>query len=578
MPSMEDSKTRLDIAGAALRLFGWQRRQHQLSRTRHVAAVLARYGFSELSKRLGLEALFGLRRRLRRERECRESLGMSESERLVRVLEELGPTFIKLGQVLSTRPDILAPEFVAALSRLQDRVAGFDYQAAAAVVQRELGAPPTEVFDWFEREPLAAASLAQVHRARLKTGEEVVVKVQRPEVSAILEGDLAILAALARQAERRLPESAIVDPVRLIEEFSRSIRQELDYIREGQNCDICRRNFRDNPTVAVPAMYWQYTTRRVLVQQRFEGVKVTDAAALAAAGIDRHRVAEIGCRAYMQMVFEHGFFQADPHPGNLLLLPDGRVAIFDYGMFSRIDEATRELLVDLLLAAYERKPDALVRLVLQAGYAARMVDEAALRADVGDLVDRYWGVELERMSLGRTTRELLALLRRHGIRIPPGLTMLLRGIGTIEGLGLMIDPHFRLVEEMRPFVRRVAWQRYGPGAWMRAARRSGADFSALARTLPADLRQIVDWLKRGEFKLSLDQEELREIFQNLGRSNNRLSVSIVIAALIIGSSLLMFAHPAGFERLVPTVGIGGFIAAGLLALLLLFSAIRGGWL
>lgn len=574
----DNSKTQSNISRAAMRLLGWRRRQHQLARTRLIVAVMARYGFDEMARRLGLDALFGNRRRVRRGRECRESETLTEAERLVRVLEELGPTFVKLGQVLSTRPDILSPAYIRALSCLQDRVPGVEYEAVEAAIRRELGGAPEEVFASFDRAPLAAASLAQVHRARLKTGEEVVVKVQRPNVAEIVEGDLAILQVLAKQAERRLPESAVFDPVRLVEEFSRSIRQELDYVREGQNCDICRRNFRANTEVAIPAMHWEFSTGRVLVQERFEGTRMNDAAALDSSGVDRHKLAASGCRAYMQMVFDHGFFQADPHPGNLILLADGRIGIMDYGMFSRIDDDTRELLVDLMLAAYERKPDALVKLVMQAGYADKMVDEAALGADVGDLLDRYYGVELERMSLGTVTRELLAVLRRHRIRIPPGLTMLLRGIGTIEGLGLIIDPQFRLVDEMRPFVKRVAWERFGPAMWLRNLRRSGADIGALSRTLPGDLRQIIDWLKRGEFRLSLDQEELREIFQNLGRSNNRLSVSIVIAALIIGSSLLMFAHPAGFERLVPAVGIGGFIAAGLLAILLLVSAIRGGWL
>lgn len=576
---MDDTgKPRTDISRAAMKLLGWRRRQHQLGRTRHIVAVMIRYGFSELANRLGLEALFGHRRRMPWQRRGRGVAALSESERIVKALEELGPTFVKLGQVLSTRPDILSPDYIAALSCLQDRVPGVDYDDVAALVRRELGAPPEAVFARFDREPLAAASLAQVHRARLKSGEEVVVKVQRPEVAEIVEGDLAILQSLAKQAERRMPESSVFDPERLVEEFGRSIRQELDYVREGQNCDICRRNFADNPEIVIPAMHWDYTTRRVLVQEYLAGTKLTDTAALDAAGVDRHRLAVSGCRAYMQMVFDHGFFQADPHPGNLVLLADGRIGIVDYGMFSRIDDDTRELLVDLMLAAYERKPEALVRLVLQAGYTAKLVDESALRADVGDLIDRYYGVELEKMSLGKTTRELLAVLRRHHIRVPPGLTMLLRGIGTIEGLGLMVDPGFRLVDEMKPFVKRVAWERFGPAMWLRSLRRSSADLESLVRTLPGDLRQVIDWLKRGEFKLSLDQEELREIFRNLGRSNNRLAVSIVLAALIIGSSLLMFAHPAGFERLVPLVGVGGFIAAGLLALFLLISAIRGGWL
>jgi ubiquinone biosynthesis protein len=532
--------------------------------------VLVRYGLAELAARLGLEGTLRLRHKAHS-----DVAALSEPERLVKALEELGPTFIKLGQLLSTRPDLLPPDYVKALTKLQDNVPRISFAEVERVVATETCRLPDDIFAEFDREPVAAASLAQVHRAKLKTGEEVAVKVQRPRIAEVVEGDLAILASVARFIERHQPDLAVYDPVRLVSELDRSLRLELDFIHEGQNADICRRNFADDKTVAVPKIYWDYTTRRLLVLELFTGVKATDAAGLERAGIDRSGLARSGTRAYMKMVFEHGFFQPDPHPGNIVVFPDGRVGIIDYGMFSRIDDETRDLLVDMLIAAYRQDGARLTRLVLKAGSKSARMDELTLRADIQDLLDRYYGASLRDMSLGRVMRELLLVSRRHRLVVPAGLSLLMRGIATVEGLGLIIDPEFNFIEEMKPFLQRLARRRFGPLGWFKNLRRYEADFESLARDLPADLRQISDWLKKGEIKLQIDHEELAQIARNLSRSNNQLAAAIVLAAIIIGASLLVVAAPTALKSLVPGIGVAAFLAAGAIGIYLFLAVLRG---
>jgi ubiquinone biosynthesis protein len=549
--------------------FGWLKGRRQLSRARHIGAVLVRYGLAELAARLGLEG------RLRFGHKARSDVAaLSEPERLVKAFEELGPTFIKFGQLLSTRPDMLPPDYIKALTKLQDNVPRIPFAQVERVIATETCRLPDDIFAEFDREPVAAASLAQVYRARLATGEEVAVKVQRPGIAAVVDGDLAILASVARFIDRHQPDLAVYDPVGLVGEFDRSLRLELDFVHEGQNADICRRNFADDKTVAIPKIHWDYTTRRLLVLELFSGVKATDTAGLGRAGIDRAGLARSGSQVYMKMVFEHGFFQPDPHPGNLVVLADGRLGVIDYGMFSRIDDETRDLLVDMLIAAYRQDGGRLTRLVLKGGSKTARVDESSLRADIQDMLDRYYGASLRDMSLGQAMRELLAVSRRHRIAVPAGLSMLMRGIATVEGLGLLIDPQFNFVEEMKPFLSRLARRRFGPLGWLRDLRRYEADFESMARDLPADLRQISDWLKKGEIKLQIDHEELRQIARNLSRSNNQLAAAIVLAAIIIGASLLVVAAPTALKSLVPAIGIAAFLAAGAIGIYLLLAALR----
>jgi len=563
--------------GSALRWLGLNRRYHQATRLHHILTVLARYGFGELASRLDVYSVFRLRRRIVSTPTDKTQVArLNRGQHLVRALEELGPTFIKLGQVLSTRPDILPPDFITALSKLQDHVPGFPVQDVARVLEEELKLPPEKLFAEFDREPIAAASLSQVHRARLPTGEEVAVKVQRPNIEETIESDLAILETAARLVEHRIPQYAAYDPVGLVREFGRALRKELDFVREGQNCDICRTQFRDDPDVVIPRVYHAYTSRRVLTLDYLTGIKVNDFAALAKNGIDRRQLAISGCIVYMKMIYEHGFFQADPHPGNLLVRPDGKIIIFDYGMFSRISDEDRHGIVDLMLAAFDRRADLIVRLLLDAGYASQIPDEAAFRNDVQDLLDRYYGVELKKVEVGQVVRELLSAMRQHRVRIPPGFNMLMRGLATVEGLGLVIDPEFNFVEQMSPFIQREAQERLSWRGWLKMLRRSRGDLEIVLHHLPEDLRAVLDRIKKGQIELVLNPDEFRKIGTSLERSNDRLSVAIVLAAIIVGASLLVFAAPTVFRGIVPVIGVVGFIAAAVLGVWLLFTTLRGG--
>ncbi len=560
-----------------MNLFGWGRRQREATRLAFIFRVLAKYGFAELGVRLGLESMSGIRERLlRRRKPHREVAALSRAERLTRALIELGPTYVKLGQLLSTRPDVMPPDYLTALSRLQDRVPGVPLEEATEVFREELGSSPYDVLKEFDPTPLAAASLAQVHRARLKSGELVAVKIQRPGVSDVVEGDLSIMETMARFAERRLPEFAVYDPVGLVHEFGRTIREELDYIHEAQNCDICRKNFKEDEDVCIPRVFWDYTRRRVLTMEYIDGIKIADIPVLEKAGVNRQDIADKGCKAYLKMVFEHGFFQTDPHPGNQVVLEDQRLGILDYGMFSHIDENTREELTDLLLAVYHRRVDDIVRFLMDMGRVRGQVDQARIRADVQDLLDRYYGVELKQIAFGQVAKDLLLVMRKNELRIQVGLANLLRGLATVEGTGLLLYPEFNFIEAMRPFLERMVWRRFGPAAWLRNLRRSRMDIEALIRHLPSDVRTIVDFLKQGQLKLALDKRELRDVTRGLERSTNQLSAAIVLAAIIVGASLLVVAAPTGLKTVVPIVGIVGFVIAGILGLWLLVTILRGG--
>jgi ubiquinone biosynthesis protein len=553
---------------------GLGRRYQQASRLRQILTVLARYGFGELIARLDLYPAFRLRRR---EPVADARLArLGRGQRLVRAFTELGPTFIKLGQVLSTRPDILAPDFILALSELQDRVPGFPVSEVSRIIAEDLRAPIEQVFTDFNPDPVAAASLAQVHRARLPSGEDVAVKVQRPGIAETIEHDLAILETIGRLIENRLPQYAVYDPKHIVREFAKSLRHELDFVREAQNAAICRANFRRDPNVVIPRVFEQCSSHRVLVLEYLDGVKVNDFPALERQGVDRRKLAAAGCLIYMKMIYEHGFFQADPHPGNLLVLPDGRIGILDYGMFTRIAEEDRHRIVDFLLAAFDRRADLIVRLMLESGSATAKVDEPALRNDVLDLLDRYYGVALKRIPLGQVIRDLLAIQRHHNIRMPGGTTMLLRGLGTVEGLGLVIDPEFNFMQQMAPFVRAQARERMSVRGWAKTMRKYRGELEILFHHLPEDLRAVLDRIKKGQLELVLNPDEFRKIGTSLERSNDRLSVAIVLAAIIVGASLLVFAAPTVFRGLVPIIGVVGFIIAAILGVWLLVNTLRSG--
>jgi len=542
-----------------------------LRRFQQIAQILARHGFGELLDLLGAAPVFPLARALRR----RPSLG--PPQRLRMALEELGPTFVKLGQVLSTRPDLLPPAYIAELARLQDTVPPEPWEPVRAQLEAELGAPVEEVFATLDPEPIAAASLAQVHAATLPDGAEVVVKVQRPDIEATINVDLDILADVARLLQTRTPLGELYDLPGIVEEFAATLRAELDFYREGHNADRFRANFANEPYLYIPKVYWEYTTRRVLVMERIRGIKIDDIAALDAAGYDRYRIGLHAARMVIKEVLEDGFFHADPHPGNFFVMPGEVIGAMDFGMVGYLSRRTRTDLVRLYVAAIQLDEEAVVDQLVRMGVVGGAVDRIGLQHDIGRLLRKYAGLPLKAIRARDVMEEAIPIAFRHHLRLPSELWLLGKTLAMMEGVGLKLAPDFDMFAVSRPYVQRFMREMASPRAWMPSLIRGMGDWAQLLDMLPRTGMQLLTRAERGELEVSLRHQELGRALVYLDRLANRLALSILLAALIVGLALLVPAfHLAERGGLITALVILGFALASLLGLWLVISLLRSG--
>lgn len=542
-----------------------------LRRFQQIAQILARHGFGELLDLLGAAPVFPLARALRR----RPSLG--PPQRLRMALEELGPTFVKLGQVLSTRPDLLPPAYIAELARLQDTVPPEPWEPVRAQLEAELGAPVEEVFATLDPEPIAAASLAQVHAATLPDGAEVVVKVQRPDIEATINVDLDILADVARLLQTRTPLGELYDLPGIVEEFAATLRAELDFYREGHNADRFRANFANEPYLYIPKVYWEYTTRRVLVMERIRGIKIDDIAALDAAGYDRYRIGLHAARMVIKEVLEDGFFHADPHPGNFFVMPGEVIGAMDFGMVGYLSRRTRTDLVRLYVAAIQLDEEAVVDQLVRMGVVGGAVDRIGLQHDIGRLLRKYAGLPLKAIRARDVMEEAIPIAFRHHLRLPSELWLLGKTLAMMEGVGLKLAPDFDMFAVSRPYVQRFMREMASPRAWMPSLIRGVGDWAQLLDMLPRTGMQLLTRAERGELEVSLRHQELGRALVYLDRLANRLALSILLAALIVGLALLVPAfHLAERGGLITALVILGFALASLLGLWLVISLLRSG--
>ena len=542
-----------------------------LRRFQQIAQILVRHGFGELVDLLGATPVFPLARVLRR----RPSLGPPQRLRIA--LEELGPTFVKLGQVLSTRPDLLPPAYIAELARLQDAVPPAPWELVRAQIEAELGAPIDDVFATLDPEPLAAASLAQVHAATLPDGAEVVVKVQRPDIEATINVDLDILADAARLLQERTPLGELYDLPGIVEEFAATLRAELDFYREGHNADRFRANFADEPYLYIPKVYWEYTTRRVLVMERIRGIKIDDIAALDAAGYDRYRIGLHAARMIIKEVLEDGFFHADPHPGNFFVMPGEVIGAMDFGMVGYLSRRTRTDLVRLYVAAIQLDEEAVVDQLVRMGVVGGAVDRMGLQHDIGRLLRKYAGLPLKAIRARDVMEEAMPIAFRHHLRLPPELWLLGKTLAMMEGVGLKLVPDFDMFAVSRPYVQRFMREMASPRAWMPSLIRGVGDWAQLLDMLPRTGMQLLTRAERGELEVSLRHQELGRALVYLDRLANRLALSILLAALIVGLALLVPAfHLAERGGLITALVILGFALASLLGLGLVISILRSG--
>ena len=550
------------------------RTYRHLNRYREILGVLFRYGFGDIIETLKIEQYIevGLQMISRKRRDQIEK--HSRPERVRMALEELGPTFIKLGQILSTRPDLVPLEYSHELSKLQDNVPPFSYEAVKTIITQELGAPPEELFDHFEPEPLAAASIGQVHRARLPGGDEVVVKVQRPGIRNTVEVDLEILLHLALLMERHVEEMVVQRPTRIVEEFARSLEKEIDYTIEAYHTERFSRQFLGDPTVYVPSVYREYNSSRVLTIEYVDGIKVSNIEALKREHCNLQALAENGADLVMKQIFVHGFFHADPHPGNIFILSNNIICFLDFGMMGRIHQEEREDFTDFVTSLATKNERKITDSALKLTAYDVEPDREALERDLMDLMDEQVYGRLGKLNMGKLFQKLMETVSTHGLTIKPDLYLMMKALGTIEGIAKMLDPDFNILKQTEPFVRKIQEERMSPKRIAGDMMEVGTELIQLGREIPGEVRAIVKQAREGKLRIEFAHSGLEPLLNTYSRTTNRMVFAIVLAALIIGSSLVVLSGIPPKWHDMPLVGIVGFLLAGVIGFSLLISILR----
>ncbi len=549
-----------------------------VKRYREISYVLIRNGFGYVVDKFGLRPFRSLRRKILRPRPLKEELHLlSEAERLRLVFEELGPTFIKFGQILSTRHDLVPEEYTRELSKLQDSVQPFGHSEAMRVIEKELERNIDEIFISFDPVPLAAASIGQVHHARLSGGEDVAVKVMRPGIEEIIEVDLSILMSMAKFAEKHIKEVRFFNPIGFVDEFSRVMRQEIDYMHEAQNADRFYANFKESTNIRIPKVYWKYTTKHILTLEFLEGTKVSYISQLEAMGIDKKKISTNLANAYLKMIFEDGFYHADPHPGNILISRDEVIIFLDFGMAGHVDPFLRENLINLMIATQRSYLNLLIETLGEIGLIGTDVSiSPVLRVNLEEFIDKYYNLPTKFINPTTFLSDLIDVLIKSGGKIPMNIMLLSKTLILRDEISRRLDPEHNFGELVEPFVEKMIKERSSISYKVKETEKIMLDFINLIKDFPLQASHILKKAERGTFKIQLEHQGFEEIIEELDISSNRLSFSMIISSLIIGSSLLILTGISPSVLGMPWLGILGFFLAGLLGLGLIISILRSG--
>jgi ubiquinone biosynthesis protein len=550
---------------------------HDLGRLYDLSAILIRYGFTGFVRRLGLAPVFEQAGRALHWKAVEELVQLSPAQRIRRALEEMGPTFIKLGQILATRVDLFPPDWIAEFEKLQDQVPPLPFVALKPQLEEDLGAPIEQVFAEFSPQALAAASIAQVHRARLFSGEQVIVKIRRPGIEEIVEADLRLLERVVRIAESEVKELRRYRPVDIVHQFAASLRRELDLENEAHHAERMAANFAHQPWIVIPKIYWEFCSKRLNVQSYIEGIPARKLQLAEAMGLNRKILARRGTDAVLKMILIDGFFHADPHPGNLIFLPGNRLAFIDFGMVGRLSEVRRHQIVDLLAAVIDRDATSAANVLLD--WAGEVeVDMEALLTDVDIFIDTYHGLPLKRLKLVNILGDLTNLMRTYHLVLPPDLALLFKALLTLDGTGRQVDPDFDLIAAAAPHVRHALLSRYRPDIVLKRGWRTASELFEVIAAFPYDLRRLIKALKSGSLRFNVDLNQLNYFAWILDRAASRLTVGMVTSSLIIGSAIVMTVSGGPTLWGLPLLGVLGFASAGVGGVWLLISIWRGGHL
>ncbi len=532
-----------------------------VGRLNTIAGVLIRHGLGDVVHRLGLAEQLARAGQVLMQPHAADLARLEPPVQLRLAMQELGPTFVKLGQILAGRADLFGPEWIAEFEQLHSHVPAVPLERLRPQLREDLGAEPELVFARFDTEPLAAASIAQVHRARLHDGSEVVVKIRRPDIAETIAADLRLLARLAVLAEQALPWLQPYRPQRLVKELARSLQRELDLASECRSAERIAKNLAALPWIVVPRVHWAYTRERVNVQDFIDGIAGYHLDRLRPPEYDRRLLARRGAQAVLKMIVEDGLFHADPHPGNVFYLADNRIAFIDFGMVGRLAARRRAELLTLLLGLVQRDAQAVADVLLDWTGDAGEADIDTLETEIEAFVEQYHGVPLAQLSLSNMLADVTAILREHRLALPSDLALLIKAFITLEGLGRGLDPDFHMAQEALPLLRKVMRAQYRPKVLAQKAWRHLRRSLGLLEKLPHDLSRLMRNARRGRLNIHLDIVHLRRVGDQLTQAANRISMALVIAALIVGSSIVMTV--AGGPSLfgLPAFGFLGFCGA-----------------
>lgn len=554
----------------------FNRTYRHIRRYQQIIRTLVKYGFDDVLEKMRLEYYLRLKSKIWPKRDAVATESISRPQRVRLACEELGTTFIKLGQLLSSRSDLLPAEYVEEFSQLLDNVAPFPFDQAKQIVADELGRPVEECFKWIDPHSISAASIAQVHLATLHNGDQVVVKIQRPGIAATIEEDILILYDLAGLIERYVDENEILDARAVVDEFARTVRQELDFIKEAHNLERFAANFRGDSFLQVPAVLWEFTSPRVLTMERICGTPLTRLDELQLTPEEKRTLAIRGARATLQAVFEFGFFHADPHPANIFILEDLSIALVDFGMVGILDEDTRDILAGLFRGAVEKDVDAIVRAVYGLGSIDYEADTRQLRRDINEMLNRYHGLPLGQLQPTQIIPELFDMMRRNRVRLPADLSFMGKALMVQNALGRQLCPDFDILGLARPYVRKMMMRRFQPQRQWRDLSRLYDDSLELLRALPFELKTILQKARRGQASIRMEHHGLDKLIQEMDRSSNRITFGLIIAALIIGSSIIMQLNQGPLFMGFSVLGLVGYVIAGVLGLWLAIAIMRSG--
>jgi len=552
------------------------RTYRHLNRYRQILTILFKYGFGDLLEMLKIDQyievglqIISKKREVRIER-------LTKPQGLRMAFEELGPTYIKLGQILSTRPDLVPMEFIKELSKLQDNVPAFASEQIRRSIRSEFDCSAEDLFVQLDDVPLASASIGQVHRAVLKDGEVVAVKFQRPGIRKIIEIDLEIMLHLATLAERHIEELALHRPIKIVEEFARTLEKEIDYKNEATNMERAASHFLDDPNVYIPKVYREVTTSRVLTTEFIDGIKISNIDELEAAGLDRKIITARGADLVLKQVFDHCFFHADPHPGNIFVLPGNVICLLDFGMAGIVDRQTRDDFVDLLESIVNRNEARAAQVLLKLTYREVEPDRRRLERDVADFMGRHLYKPLKDIELGKLLHQLLELATDFRLRIPADIFLMMKALSTVEGVGRMLDPEFDMIARSTPFITRVKLERFKPDRIVNDVYDLGYQLLQFLRQFPNQMLELTNLIRQEKLRLQIEHRGLETMLVTHDRISNRISFSILIAALIIGSALIVISETPPLVYGISLIGILLFFAAAIMGIWLLVAILRKG--